>query len=230
MRLYREDRDEAVTYLFGQSAKVTAQSLMSLVMFCRGEVDSALALGLETMRAANQLRHPLSKAIAATYIGGWVLGLCGAKDEVQREARRLIEFCDLHNVRIFRAYGELFLGWALCGDGHVAQGMWLMEQAIAAFDQAGWRLCERLRAQGFEARAAGPAAWRRRRTCAAKRSGWSAREAGPTAGSSPRSCGSRRMCCTSSSPAIPAARRRGCGTRSNARAGTARSPSSCGAC
>lgn len=140
MRLYREDRDEAVTYLFGQSAKVTAQSLMSLVMFCRGEVDSALALGLETMRAANQLRHPLSKAIAATYIGGWVLGLCGAKDEVQREARRLIEFCDLHNVRIFRAYGELFLGWALCGDGHVAQGMWLMEQAIAAFDQAGWRL------------------------------------------------------------------------------------------
>jgi class 3 adenylate cyclase/predicted ATPase len=138
--LYSPERDEATTHLFGQNAQVHSQSLLSLTLFCLGQVDEALDVGLRALQAADELRHPHSTAIALAYVGGWVLGLCGATDQQMREARRLIAVSEQHQLGLFRAFGQAFFGWALCQAGNLSQGAAVLQQAIDAFDAIDCRM------------------------------------------------------------------------------------------
>ncbi len=90
LQLYEPERDAAGTHMFGQNAQVHGSAMLSLALFCLGEVDAAFRVGIEALRAADELRHPHSTAIALAYVGGWVFGLSGADDVLLREARRLI--------------------------------------------------------------------------------------------------------------------------------------------
>ena len=137
---YSADRDEAITYLFGQESKVTTEAILSLTQFYLGNVKEALNDGFHALEVADQVRHPLSTGIALGYVGGWIFGLCGAMDEVHRQARRLIRLADDHNLRAFRCFGDGFLGWSLCEQGHTEQGIALMLEAISGFEVAEWRL------------------------------------------------------------------------------------------
>jgi class 3 adenylate cyclase/tetratricopeptide (TPR) repeat protein len=132
--LYSPERDESTTLLFGQNPQVHTQSLLSLTLFCLGQVDEALEVGLGALQVADALRHPHSTAIALAYVGGWVLGLCGAAEHQIREARRLIAVSEQHQLGLFHAFGEAFFGWALCQAGNLQQGAAVLQQAIDAFD------------------------------------------------------------------------------------------------
>jgi hypothetical protein len=92
------------------------------------------------MRAADELRHPISTVIALGYVGGWVFGLSGAGDLLMQEARRHIRISEQHQLRVFRHLGEAMLGWALCQQGSFDQGIAALEQAIAGLEAAEWRL------------------------------------------------------------------------------------------
>jgi class 3 adenylate cyclase/predicted ATPase len=140
VRHYSPDRDEAITYLFGQESRVTTEAVLSLTQFYMGNVKEALDNGFHALEVADQVRHPLSTGIALGYVGGWIFGLCGAMDEVHRQARRLIRLADDHDLRAFRCFGDGFLGWSLCQHGHLEQGIALMLEAISGFDAVGWRL------------------------------------------------------------------------------------------
>jgi predicted ATPase len=135
LALYSPERDEATTFLFGQNAQVHSGALLSLTLFCLGEVDQALEVGLGALRTADALRHPHSTAIALAYVGGWVLGLCGATEQQLREARRLVALSDQHQLGLFHAFGEAFLGWGLCQSGRLQQGAAILQQAIDIFDR-----------------------------------------------------------------------------------------------
>jgi predicted ATPase len=135
LRLYAEGRDVADTHLFGQNTRVHGGALLSATLFCLGEVDEALRVGLSALRSADALRHPYSTAIALGYVG-WLLGHCGATEAHMREARRLIALSEQHSLGILGAHGEAHLGWALCRQGDLAQGSAVLEGAIAAFDAA----------------------------------------------------------------------------------------------
>jgi predicted ATPase len=134
--LYSEERDMAYTHLLGQDARVHGAALLSATLFCLGEVDEALRVGLGALRSADALRHPHSTAIALGYVGGWLFGHCGATEAQMREARRLIALSEQHRLGLLRAHGEAHLGWALCRRGDLAQGSAVLEQAVAAFDAA----------------------------------------------------------------------------------------------
>jgi len=138
--LYVPQRDDAVTYLFGQNSKVTGQSLLALIHFHLGDVEKALTVGFDTLQIAEEVKHPLSKAIAISYIGGWLAGYLGAVDVVSRQAKRLITLAENYNLGVFAAYGDSFLGWALVEQGHIGQGTTLLESAVEKFRQMGWRL------------------------------------------------------------------------------------------
>jgi class 3 adenylate cyclase/tetratricopeptide (TPR) repeat protein len=140
LQLYSRERDANATHLFGQDAEVHGRSLLSLAQFCLGEVDEALRVGCQALQTADALRHPHSTAIALAYVGGWVLGLCGAPDELMREARRLIEVSEQHRLGAFRAFGAAFFGWALCQKGDLEEGIVALEQAIETFDAVDYRL------------------------------------------------------------------------------------------
>jgi hypothetical protein len=140
LQLYVPERDGAVTDLFGQNAHVHGSALLSLALFCLGEIDAAFQVGIEALRAADELRHPISTAIALGSVGGFVFGLSGATDLLMREVRRLIRISEQHQLRVFRHLGEAMLGWALCQQGSFDQGIAALEHAIAGLDAAEWRL------------------------------------------------------------------------------------------
>jgi class 3 adenylate cyclase/predicted ATPase len=137
LSLYSAERDLADTYLFGQNTRVHGAAALGVALFCLGEVDEALRVGLGALRDADALRHPHSTAIALGY-GGWLFGHCGATEAHLREARRLIALSEQHRLDLLRAHGEAHLGWALCWRGDLAQGSAVLEGAVSAFDKAGY--------------------------------------------------------------------------------------------
>jgi len=138
--LYVAERDEATTYLFGQNTQIHSRSMLSLALFCLGSIDESLRVGIETLQSADTLRHPHSTAISLAYVGGWVLGLSGATDEMAREARRLISLSEQHRLNTFRTFGLAFYGWSQCQRDNFEEGTTVLQQAINDFDAVGYRL------------------------------------------------------------------------------------------
>jgi class 3 adenylate cyclase/tetratricopeptide (TPR) repeat protein len=138
LRLHSPEREATDTHLFGQNTRVHSAALLSLALFCLGEVDEALRVGLGALRSADALRHPYSTGLVLGYVGGWLFGHCGAAEAHMREARRLVALAEQHRLSPLRAHGEAHIGWALCRQGDLAQGSAVLEGAIAAFDAAGY--------------------------------------------------------------------------------------------
>ena len=140
LSLYLPERDAATTHQFGQNTEIHTKSALSLVLFCLGDIDSALRIGIDALRTADTLRHPHSTAIPLTYVGGWVFGLSEATEELMHEAKRLIALADQHRLGAFRAHGSALMGWALCQREDLEQGARTIEQAIASLDLIEFRL------------------------------------------------------------------------------------------
>ena len=130
LELYSAERDAASTLMFGQNTQVHSRSLLSLSLFCLGHVDEAIQVGLDALEAADALHHPHSTALAQGYVGGWLFGLCGAKDELMREAKQLIVLSEQHRLGPFRLFGSAFLGWGLCQGGDLENGVAMLKKAI----------------------------------------------------------------------------------------------------
>lgn len=140
LELYSAERDAAATQLFGQNTQVHSRSLLSIALLCIGRVDEALKVGLDALEAADALRHPQSTALARAYVGGWLFGLCGAKNEMMREARQLIALSEQHRLGPFRLFGSAFLGWALCLHGDLENGAAMLTKAIDRLESIEFRL------------------------------------------------------------------------------------------
>jgi class 3 adenylate cyclase/tetratricopeptide (TPR) repeat protein len=142
LTLYVLERDAATTHLYGQNTEVHTKSLLSITYLCLGDVDAALEVGLDALRAADAIRHPHSTAIPMVYVGGWVFGLCGAAEQMLTVGRSLLALAEQHRLYGFRAHAAAFIGWALCLGGDPEQGIPMIAKAIAAFDSVQFRLTE----------------------------------------------------------------------------------------
>ena len=140
LALYSAERDAAATHIFGQNTQVHSQSLLSIALFCLGQVDEALKIGLDALEAADSLRHPQSTALAQAYVGGLLFGLCGATHELRREAEQLIAVSEQHRLGPFRLFGSAFLGWALCQEGDLENGTAMLKKAIDKLESIKFRL------------------------------------------------------------------------------------------
>ena len=52
VRLYSPERDATATYTYGMNPKIYSQSVLSLTLLCLGQVDEALQVGIEALKAA----------------------------------------------------------------------------------------------------------------------------------------------------------------------------------
>ncbi|KSV61333.1 hypothetical protein N182_37905 [Sinorhizobium sp. GL2] len=132
--------DSSVTYLFGANSKITGQALLSLVLYYTGRTEAAVSLGDETLRQADELRHPLSTGIAISYIGGFIAAYNGETEQVIAHSRRLISFSAENNLRVFQLFGEFFLGWASFQSGRLISGLQMMCEATEEMASIGWKL------------------------------------------------------------------------------------------
>ena len=140
MRLYVPERDAATTHLFGQNTEVHTKSNLSLALFCLGDVDRALAIGVDALRSADALRHPHSTMIPLAYVAGWVFGLCGAADPMLHEAKRMLALAEQHQFAFFRPIGLANLGWAKCQRGDLREGAGALSESVALLDRLEFRL------------------------------------------------------------------------------------------
>lgn len=140
LQLYSPERDAATTHQFGQSTEVHTKSSLSLVHFCLGEIDRALAVGADALQSADMLRHPHSTAIPLAYVGGWVFGLCEASENLMHEARRLLALSEQHRLTAFSGHGNGLLGWAMAQQGQLEKGAEGIERAIQILDAIEFRL------------------------------------------------------------------------------------------
>jgi class 3 adenylate cyclase/tetratricopeptide (TPR) repeat protein len=140
LALYDDKRDAAATHMFGQNFLVHSRSLLSLALFCEGDIERALDVGLNALQYADALRHPHSTALALGYVGGWVFGLCGAKQELMSEARKLVTLSEEHRLGPFRVFGTAFLGWAQCQQGDLSAGIATLQEATDQLEQVQFRL------------------------------------------------------------------------------------------
>jgi tetratricopeptide (TPR) repeat protein len=140
LQLYSPERDAGSALMVGNDAQVHSRSLLSLALFCLGRIDEALEIGVAALCAADALRHPNSTALALAYVGGWVFGLCGATEQLMREAQRLIAVSEENRLAPFHAFGRAFLGWALCQRGDLQHGTEAIQHAIESFGSINFRL------------------------------------------------------------------------------------------
>ena len=140
LALYDDKRDAAATHMFGQNFQVHSRSLLSLALFCTGDIEQSLDVGFDALQFADSLRHPHSTALALGYVGGWVFGLCGAKRELMTEARKLIALSDEHRLGPFRVFGTAFLGWAQCQQGNLVAGISTLQQATDRLENVQFKL------------------------------------------------------------------------------------------
>jgi class 3 adenylate cyclase/tetratricopeptide (TPR) repeat protein len=129
IELYSPAWSDAATQLFGQDIHVHSQSLLAIILFCVGEIDGALKLGLDSLRSAEKAQHAHSMVLALTYLGN-VVGFCGATVPLMGIGRRLVAVSEQHGLTPFVTVAKGMLGWALCVCGDYDQGCAVLEEAI----------------------------------------------------------------------------------------------------
>lgn len=140
LSLYRHDRDEAATHVFGQNTQVHSRSLLSFSLMHAGRVEEAIGIGVDALASIDKLKHPHSSALALGYVGGWVFGLCGFTEQLMQASRQLVALAEQHNIRNMRRFGQAFIGWAHCQSGDLAQGIDNLQQAISDLEAVGFML------------------------------------------------------------------------------------------
>jgi tetratricopeptide (TPR) repeat protein len=137
---YVPERDDNVTFLFGQNVKVNSQTVLSLVLVCLGEDDAAKRIGHECLRTAEKLKHPHTTVISIASAGLWGNYLLGDIEEVHAQANRMVAISTEFGLQLFAIIGHFWVGWALYRKGEAAIGIGLMEKALAAFERANFKL------------------------------------------------------------------------------------------
>lgn len=137
---YVPERDDNVTYLFGQNTKVNSQTVLSLVLFSLGEHEEAKRIGSECLALAEKLKHPHTTAISICYSGCWLNWLQGDLDEMEAQADRLLSISNEFGLKLFMPVGQFFHGLAAYHGGKTEAGIAAMEKALAAIEQANLKL------------------------------------------------------------------------------------------
>ena len=140
LSLYRPERDDGMTFLFGQNVKVNSQTVLSEVLYCLGERDQAKRIARECLATAEKLKHPHTTAISIVYAGLWVPWLDDDFDEVQVQAERLVSISTEFGLQLFAPWGRFFVGMGLFQKGQTEAGFAYMEGAIATLDRGSYKL------------------------------------------------------------------------------------------
>ncbi|MFO1069269.1 MAG: adenylate/guanylate cyclase domain-containing protein [Geminicoccaceae bacterium] len=158
--LYDPREHEALKLTFGQDPCVAALSMQAAALFELGFPDQAQGMADAAVAEAERQDHANTLGYALTY-GSLVLhASMGSAALVERIARRLGNLADTYGMRLWRAYGLIYRGWAIAvqygaGEGHEqirtglaelagtgtvlhrTQGLGLLADALAASGEHG---------------------------------------------------------------------------------------------
>ena len=135
--LYERDRDHALTYVYsGHDPGVCCRSFSALIQCLYGHPDRSLEICEETVELAQQLKHPLTTALAH-WAYSFAHILRGEPGPAKHWAEREIAVCEEYLLPLLLSQGTFQLGWALAQLGDFDEGIARMREGLAAISATG---------------------------------------------------------------------------------------------
>jgi class 3 adenylate cyclase/predicted ATPase len=122
LALFEPGRDDDLGYRFGMDPGVPAMAYLGLTLWPLGEIDRAIAL-VERMRERGAgLTHANTIALGALHAVVFEL-MRRDRSRVRTDVSNLARIVREHDLRLFRAFGVFFEGWAMADAGALAEGL-----------------------------------------------------------------------------------------------------------
>jgi predicted ATPase len=136
LALYDPISHHSHTYQTDNDPRVVAQAHLSIVLFCCGFPDQALAQRGAAIAEARRLAHPPSLS-AAWHVGAVLLSLIGGEAALDERADQLIAMATEQGFPLWRAQGAIYRGWIKVMNGAMAEGISLLRSGAAAYRATG---------------------------------------------------------------------------------------------
>ena len=137
--LYDPISHRSLVYRAGMHPQVVSLGFLSLILFCLGFPDEALAQGNVAIEEARRLDHQPSLALALG-CGNRLLSLIGDNTVLGEWADELVAMATEQGFPYWRAQGMIFAGWLKVKTGDVVEGISLLRSGSSAFQATGAQL------------------------------------------------------------------------------------------
>jgi predicted ATPase len=136
LRLYVPSQHEMFVRETGIDPHLNALMFLSVVLFCLGYLDQALARSEETIDEASRLKHRPSLATSLA-VRTRLLALMCDNVRVPQAAERLLTLGVEHGFPFWRAQGRLYQGWSKVITSDLDGGIPLLREGITAYQSTG---------------------------------------------------------------------------------------------
>jgi predicted ATPase len=119
---FQPGRDDELAYRFGMDPGVPAMAYLALVLWSIGEIDNAPPLVERMRERIGSLSHANTLALGTVHACAFEL-MRGNRSRLQTDANELVGIVREHDLRLFRAFGEYFEGWAAADGGALTEGL-----------------------------------------------------------------------------------------------------------
>jgi predicted ATPase len=139
--LYDRKKHASLAFSYGQDSGVVCRSQMAFSLWLYGRPEQALKMNAEALALAGDLSHPYSHA-AALVFSAWIHQLARDSAAVQAHAQAAIAISTEKEFPFWLLNAMILHGWALTASNQVAEGIALLRQARAHYQQTGARVLQ----------------------------------------------------------------------------------------
>jgi predicted ATPase len=137
LSLFDAERNQALTYQYGQDQQVAALTFWSAIRWQLGYPDQAAETVSCAIDLALRSGHANTIGFALAWGGVLVLHLLRDDDAVGRHARELAEFAEKRGMTMWLAYARVAIGWSEARAGSYEEGLALIRRGLAELEATG---------------------------------------------------------------------------------------------
>ena len=138
--LYNPEHHARYRHQYGQDIGASTLCYLSWALWHLGYVEQASAAASEAMRLAEKLSHPHTLVYTICHVRAFIDLFRRRYEEMQQCAGLVVSICNENGFSHWANFGTILNGWsAVCG-GQVAQGIEMLREGSAGWQEGGARL------------------------------------------------------------------------------------------
>jgi DNA-binding SARP family transcriptional activator/predicted ATPase len=134
--VYDPRQSRSHMFLFGNDTAVGCQMYEALALWHLGYPDQAMRRANESLTLAHELSHPFTLVFALYYTARLHMLRVEVR-AVQEHVEAVLRIATERGFALFQAFGTVLRGWALAEGGEIEEGIWKMQQGLAAWRAMG---------------------------------------------------------------------------------------------
>jgi DNA-binding SARP family transcriptional activator/predicted ATPase len=117
----------------GSDLGVFTRAWFAHTLWLLGDVEGARAQAEESLALARRLDQPYSETLGQAY-AALTFQLRGEVDKVSASAQAVVALCERYGFAYYRDWAHVLLGWVRGQEGHAAEGVEWIQQALGRLD------------------------------------------------------------------------------------------------